>query len=255
MVGLDRDWARAARWWGTFAAVAFVAATIVYLLDAFNVLATPPTYVSTSAGQLQDEGVYWAALFAYHNQIWWDYVLRDSLYFFAYLALIPVILAANAAVRLRPAHIRIAGAFIAVGAIFGALNALTFLVLTDWWNGTAWDTVPAAIMASIGRTTDFIDGISRWCGTASEASLAIGLAYLGAACQADAALPRRLAPIAWAGAVILAAMVVVQELPVDTGPTWDILALVVGVFIAPAIAWMLGRRLGWTPATEGGAGS
>jgi len=247
---LDRDWARAARWWGTFVAIAFVIATIVYLLDAFDLLATPPHYASTAAGQLQDEGVFYAALFAYRHEIWWDHVLRDTLYFFAYLGLIPVLLAAIAAVRTHRSSIQIAGAFVGAGAIFGALNAVTFLVLTDWWKGTGWDEVPAALMASIGRTADFVDGISTWCGTASQAALALGFAYLGTACRADEALPRRLAPIAYAGAVILAAMIVIPQLPLDTGPLWDILALVVGVFIGPAVAWTLGRHLGRLPAKD-----
>jgi len=247
---LDRDWARAARWWGTFAAVAFVIATIVYLLDAFDLLATPPSYAPSPAGQLEDEATFYAALFSYRNLVWWSQVLRDVLYFFAYLGLIPVLLAANAAVRTQRATIQVAGGFIGVGVIFGALNAVTFLALTDWWKGTGWQTVPSEIMVAVGRTAEFVDGISTWFGTASQAALAIGFAYLGAAARTDVALPRRLTPIAFAGAAVLAAMVVIRLLPVDTGPLWDILAFAVGVVIGPAFAWILGRHLGALPPAQ-----
>ena len=67
------------------------------------------------------------AFFAYRYDTLWDYVLRDGLFFFAFLGFIPLALAANVATGGRRAAVQIAAAFIAVGAIFGALNAVDVL--------------------------------------------------------------------------------------------------------------------------------
>ena len=135
-----------------------------------RLIGSPPTSASTSAGQLQDEATYWAAFFAYRHATLWDYVLRDGLFFFAFLGFIPLVLAANVATGGRRAAVQIAGAFIAIGAIFGALNAVTFFVDVSWWRGTGWEQVPPGLMAAIGRGTEMMDDLSAWSGIASNAA-------------------------------------------------------------------------------------
>ena len=63
-------------------------------------------YAPTAAGQLQDEAVFWAAVFAYRHATLWDCVRRDDLYFFAFLGPLPLLLATNVATGERRAAVR-----------------------------------------------------------------------------------------------------------------------------------------------------
>ena len=98
-------------------------------------------------------------------------------------------------------------------------------------------------MAIGGRSTQLLDNLSSKAGMAEQAALVIAFAYLAIACRREPALPRRLAPVAWLGSVLLAVLVVIPWLPFDTGHTWDILGLVVGAIIAPVITIWLGLHL------------
>src|SRR5436190_3411933 len=177
-----------------------------------GVLGSRPAYVATAAGQLQDEATYWAAVFAYRHAALWDYVLRDGLFFFAFLGFIPLVLAANAATGGRRAAVQIAGAFITVGAIFGALNAVTFFVDVSWWRGTGWEQLPPSLMAAVGRGTEMMADLSAWSGIASSAALAIGLAYLAVACFTEPALSRPIGWVALAAAALEIVMVAAGEI-------------------------------------------
>lgn len=225
-----------------FSGIAFALATLAYLVEATGLIGSGPTYLATAAGQLQDEATYWAAFFAYRHDTLWDYVLRDGLFFFAFLGFIPLAMAANVATGGRRAAVRIAEAFIAVGAIFGALNAVTFFVDVSWWRGTGWEQVPPALMAAVGRGTELMDDLSAWCGIASSAALAVGLAYLGFASLTEPALSR---PIGWAvlltAALEVATIVVGQIGGLDT--IENALGLVTGVVLAPVIPIGLGMHL------------
>ena len=225
-----------------FSGIAFALATLAYLVEATGPIGSGPTYLATAAGQLQDEATYWAAFFAYRHDTLWDYVLRDGLFFFAFLGFIPLAMAANVATGGRRAAVQIAGAFIAVGAIFGALNAVTFFVDVSWWRGTGWDQVPAALMAAIGRGTELIDDLSAWCGIASNAALAQGLAYLGVACLTEPALSRRIGWVALATAALEVAIIVAGQIG-GLDAVENAFGLVTGVVLAPIIAIGLGRRV------------
>jgi hypothetical protein len=239
---VDQGWATAAKGWGLFSGIAFAVATVAYLVEATGLIGSPPTYAATAAGQLQDEATYWAAFFAYRHATLWDYVLRDGLFFFAFLGFIPLVLAANAATGGRRAAVQIAGAFIAVGAIFGALNAVTFFVEVSWWRGTGWEQQPPALMAAIGRGTELMDDLSAWSGIASNAALAIGLAYLGVACFTEPALSR---PIGWVALATAALEVVIIAMGQIGGldSVENLLSLITGVLFAPIIAIGLALRL------------
>jgi hypothetical protein len=247
----DRGWGSAARTWGLIAGVAFVAATLVYLVEAVGLLGSPAAYVSTAAGQLQDEAVFWAGVFAYRHTTLWDYALRDGLFFIAYLGLIPLVLAANATTGGGRAVVQIGGAFLAIGAFFGALNAVVYFADISYWRGTGWEQTPATIMAAVGRDTDAIDGISSWCGTASYAALALGLGYLGRACRVEAALPRRLGVVAYVGAATLVGLFALSVARIDgTDTLTELLSLVIGVIVAPIFTIGLGLHLGRVVARE-----
>jgi hypothetical protein len=243
--GSDRRWGRIARFWGVLVGVGLLAGSVLFLLESKGLLGTVPTYSGTSAGQLHDEARYWVAFFAYRNSTMWDYLLRDGILFAAFVGFIPLALAVNAATGGRRALVQVTAGFLGAGALFGALNAVAFLVDTSWWRSTGWEQVPAEIMVAIGRGTELMDDLSAWLGTASNAAFAIGLYYLGRACLTESALPRRLAPVALVGAALEAALVllVFAGLPgVDLVQT--LLQIATGVVIAPTIAIWLGLHLG-----------
>lgn len=241
---LDRGWAGAARFWGVAAGLGFAVAAILFVADVLGWIGTVPTYAATSAGQVQDEATYWAAYFAYRNSTLWDVLLRDALFFFSFLGILPVYLAANAATGGRRTAVQLSGAFAAVAAVFGCLNAVAFYAAIEYWRDAGWANVPATIMVIGGRTTQALDALSSKAGMAEQATLVIAFAYLGVACRREAALPRRMAPVAWLGSVLLAALVVIPWLPFDTGHAWDIISLVVGAIIAPVLTIWLGLHLG-----------
>jgi hypothetical protein len=246
--GLDAGWRSSARAWGLVSGLAFIVATVAYLVEGLGLLGSSPRYAPTSAGQLQDEAVYWVAFFAYRHATLWDYLLRDGLYVVAYLGLLPLALAANAATGGRRAMVQIGTGFVLVGAVFGILNAVAFFVSVDFWRGTGWEQVPPALMDAIGRTADTLDRLSGWSGTASFLALALGLAYLGRACRTEAALPRWAGLVAYVGVVVLGALVVLDMAQLDgTDTLWKALALVIRVFVAPVFAIGLGLHLGRSP--------
>ena len=238
----DREWGRAARFWGLLSGVAFAVATLTYLVEALGLIGAAPVYAPSAAGQLHDEAVFLAASFAYRNATLWDYVFRDGLFFVAWLGFLPLLLAANAATGGRRAAVQIGCAFLGAAAIFGALNAVAFFVDVDFWRNTGWAQIPAEIMVAVGRGTQFFDRLSSWCGTAANAALVIALFYLGWAFRSEAALPRRLGLVAWAGAALCAASIVVGQIP-DTEAIWNVLGLVTGVVVAPTLAIGLGLHL------------
>ena len=238
----DPGWATAARSWGLFSGIAFAVATVAYLIEATGLIGSAPTFAPSAAGQVQDEATYWAAFFAYRHATLWDYVLRDGLFFFAFLGFIPLVLAANVATGGRRAAVQIGGAFIAVGAIFGALNAVAFFVDVSWWRGTGWEQVPPGLMAAIGRGTEMMDDLSAWSGIASNAALAIGLTYLGVACMTEPALSRPIGWVALATAALEVVIIVVGQIGgLDT--VENVLSLLTGALFAPIIAIGLGLRL------------
>jgi len=242
MPSLDPAWARTARAWGIFAGVAFVIATLLFLVEATGLLASAPDYVQTGAGQVADEAAFHVASFAYQQQVLWDYVLRDGLYFFAYLALIPLGLGLREVVGGRRVAPQLAAAFLVVAAIFGCMNAFQTFVMIDYWKGSGWDQVPATIMDSVGRDLDLMDGLTRWTSTASYAVLAIAMFYVGRSCRMSDAMPRWLAVVAEAGAVILVALLAASVVP-DTDTLQDVLSLAIGVVIAPVFTIGLGVHI------------
>ena len=242
--GVDPEWLGIARLWGVLAGLGLVLATGLWALDAFGLLGAAPVYTATAAGQVNDEAVYYVAEFAWRRRNLWDFVLRDVLYSLAYLSFIPLMLAANVLTGRRWARVQVAGGFTAAAAVFGVLNAIPFLAASEYWRNTGWETVPPEVMLTVGRQTDALDQLSRMAGNAAYAALAVGLAYLGAACWSVEGMPRWLTPVAWIGTACLVAMLVIGELAVDTGHAWDILGLLVGVLVAPLVTIGLGLHLG-----------
>jgi hypothetical protein len=242
MASIDPAWARTARAWGIFAGAAFVVATVLFVVEATGLLASPPEYIPTSAGQVADEAAFHVASFAYQQQVLWDYVLRDGLYFFAYLALIPLGLGLREVVGHRRVAPQLAAVFLVVAAVFGCMNAFETFVMVDYWRSSGWEGVPAAIMDAVGRDLGLMDGLTRWTSIASFAALAIGLFYVGRSCRTSAAMPGWLGAVAYVGAGILVALVVVSVIP-DMDTPQRLLSLAIGAVIAPILTIGLGVHI------------
>ncbi len=156
-LSVDPAWGRTARAWGIFAGIAFAIATAAFVVEATGLLASSPDYTSTAAGQLIDEAKFLAASFAHQQQVLWDFVLRDGLYFFAYLALIPLAIGLREVAGHRRSAPQLAAAFLVVAAIFGCMNAFTTFVQVDYWRNSGWEQVPPAIMVAVGRDVDLMN--------------------------------------------------------------------------------------------------
>ena len=249
---IDPAWGRTARTWGVFGGIAFVVATLAYLVEATGLLASQPAYVATSAGQLADEAKFHFAAFTYGQQVQWDYWLRDGLYFFAYLALIPLGLGLREVAGRRRVAPQLAPAFLAIAAIFGCMNAFQTFVMVDYWKNSGWDGVPATIMTAVGRDLDLMNGVTRWDGIASYAALAIGLYYAGRACRSSRVLPSWLGVVAYAGTLILIGLTIVSLIP-DTDAIFNALGFAIGAVVAPVFTVGLGVHI--ARAARGGTTS
>jgi len=230
---------RTARVWGVFAGLAFAIATAAFVLEAAGLLASSPAYTPTAAGQLTDEAKFFVASFAYQQRVLWDFVLRDALFFFAFLALIPLGIGLREVAGRGRVAPQLAAAFLAVAAIFGCLNAYSTFVQVDYWKSSGWDTVPATIMVAVGRQLDLMSELSRWSGIASYAALATALYYLARACRSSAVLPGWLGVVAYVGAAILVAMIVVSQVD-GTDALNNLLSLAIGMVVAPLVTIGLG---------------
>lgn len=239
---VDPAWGRTARTWGVFAGTAFAIATAAYVVEATGLLASSPAYGPTAAGQLIDEAKFFVASFAYQQQVLWDYVLRDGLYFFAYLALIPLAIGLREVAGDRRVAPQLAAAFLVVAAIFGCMNAFMTFVQVDYWKNSGWDQVPAAIMVAVGRDVDLMNGLTRSAGIASYAALAIALYYLGRACRSGGVLPGRLGVVAYVGAAILVAMIVVSQVS-GADALNNLLSLAIGMVVAPIVTIGMGVHI------------
>jgi hypothetical protein len=252
-MSFDPAWGRTARAWGIFAGVAFAIATVAFVLEATGLLAVAPAFVQTSAGVIADEATFHAASFAYAQKVLWDFVLRDGLYFFAYLALIPLGFALREVVGRRGVAPQLAAAFLAIAAVFGCTNALQTFVMVDYWRNSGWEMIPATTMVAVGRDMALMDGLTRWAGIASYAALAIALYYVGRTCRSSSVMPGWLGSVAYVGAAILVALLVASVMP-DTDAVTNLLSLAIGAVVAPIVTIGLGVSLARAANIAGNAG-
>jgi hypothetical protein len=242
----DPAWGPIARIAGIFAGIAFFVATIAFLVEATGLLAEQPTYVRTAAGQIADDAAFYVTALAYQKAVLWDYVLRDGLYFFAYLALIPLGLALRELTGPRRAAQQLAAAFLFVAAIFGCMNAFQTFIPLGYWRGTGWEEVPATTMVTIGRVLNVVEGMTKWDSIASNITLAIAMVFVGRVIRDSGFAPKWLGSFAWLGAAVLASLAVSSVIP-GTNVVYDLLALVIGVLIAPVLSAALGIFLARAP--------
>lgn len=241
-IDVDPAWGRAGQAAGIFAGTAFLIATVAFVIEAAGVIATQPAYLQTGAGPIADEAAFNVASIAYHQQVLWDYILRDGLYFFAYLALIPFGLALREVTGRHRVAPQLAVAFLSVAAIFGCMDAFQTFIALGYWRGSGFEQVAPTTMVTIGRVLDLVGGITLWDTRASNVVLAIALFFVGRVLRASGLGPRWLGAVAWLGAVVLAVLPIVSLIGMDT--VYDLLALVVGAVIAPILMIGVGVSIG-----------
>jgi hypothetical protein len=239
---VDARWALIGRNAGYVAGVAFLLGTVLFLLDALDVLGDSPEYHVTSAGPLRDEANFWVAVFAHQRDIVWDIIARDTILPLAFVALIVLGIAIrHLAGPERPdGHLMVT--FFAVGGIFAIVADLTYLGAAEFWRIRGWRANPPEIMVAVGRVTEGIDSLTRWPEAAGFAVLALGALYLARLCRMTEALPR------WAGLVAVVTAPLLLLIAIADVARWDttnqIMSLVVGVVLAPVLTIGLGRHLG-----------
>lgn len=247
---IERTWRRIARASGYLAAVCLVVATVLYLLDALDALGAAPTYHATAAGDLQDEADWWVAYFAHQHHILWDVVGRDTLFPLAFVALIVTTLAVrNVGPARRRPEAQIMVVLFVAGGVLAALSDLIYLGAGEYWRSTGWSADPAAKMVAVGRSSGALEALTRWPEAAGFVVLAGGLACLA---RLSGALPRWLALLANVEAILLLGIAVAEAMHADTA--YDILSLLTGALVGPAVAagigWSLGRTAAPAPAAK-----
>ena len=236
----ERDWRLVARAAGWLTGGALLVATLLYLLDALDLLAKNH-YQPTGRG-LQDEANFWVAEFARQHQVLWDVIARDTLFPFAFVTLIVLGLAARSLVSMRSPTAQLMVAFFVVGGIVSALSDLGYLAATDYWRETGWSADVPERMVAVGRATQTIGSLTRWPEAAGFVVLAAALVCLGRLCRNADSLPTRLATLAELEALLLLGIAVAGALESDTA--YDIFSLLTGALVGPAVAIWLGMALG-----------
>jgi hypothetical protein len=238
---LDRTWRHVARASGYITGGAFLAGTVLYLLDATDVLAASVEFHSTGAG-LHDEATYWVAYFARQHDILWDIIARDTLFPLAFVALIVLSLAIRHLVGDERPDAQVMTTLFTVGGVFAALSDLLYLGATDFWRVSGWTPDPAAGMVAVGRSSQALESLTRWPEAAGFVVLAGALVCLGRLCAHRPELPQRTATLVYLEAVLLVGAAIAEAAKADT--TYDIFSLLTGAIVAPALTVWLGWHLG-----------
>jgi hypothetical protein len=228
------EWSRVGSVAGYTAAAAFLAGTVLFLLDAAGLLGAVP-----APGQLATrQARFYTAYFTHQQDIAWDIIARDTVFPVAFLALIVAALAIRARAGAASPEGQLVVTSFTVGGILAILADLTFLAAVEYWRYTG---LQAGGTAGAGRMLDGIQVLTHW-------PEAFGFAILAGGCVALARLwpgHRGLASVptlACTEAVLLLGIGVTGVIPYDIG--YDLLSLAAGAIVGPALGICLARALG-----------
>jgi hypothetical protein len=238
----EQAWRRVGRGSGYLAAAALLVGTVLFLLDATDVLGAGPEFHRTAAGPLQDEANFWVAYFAHQHHIVWDVIARDCLFPLAFVALIVLSLAIRNLVLSERPEAQLMTNFFVVGGVVSALSDLLYLGGTDYFRETGWTAQPAARMVAVGRSTEVFNALTRWPEAAGFVILAGALVCLGRLCHVRAELPSKLGLLVYLEALLLVGIAIAGVMRTDT--TYNIFSLLTGALVGPAVGLWLGWHLG-----------
>jgi len=243
----ERAWARIGRIAAYIAAIGFLATTVLYLLDVYDVLDPTPAFVQTSAGELQDEAHFWAAIFAHQHAIVWDVIARDTLGPIAFVALIIVGIALRRRIDGDRPERQLMVTFLTVGGVVAAISSLAYLANVEFWR-LPWGAIPKdgeTSIVAVGRATTAIDNLTIWPEAFGYVVVALGIVCIGSAVRRGTGMPRRLGTLAYVTAGTLVALAVATAMDADNARS--LLALAVGAVLAPTLCVSIGRMLGRGP--------
>lgn len=234
-------WRRVGAIAGYVSAAALLTGTILFLLDATNVLGDNKARPIPGASPLQNEAHYWVGQFAYQHHILWDIIARDTLLPLAFLALVVLALAVRALSRSDGPDGQLMVVFFAIGGTLSALADLIYLGATDYWRLTGWSHLNTVSMVAAARSASTIDSLTRWPEAAGFIVLAAALLCLGNLCRSQAGLPSVLGLVAYLEAALLVGIAVAGVMQSDTA--YNIFSLLTGALVGPLVAAALGRHL------------
>lgn len=235
------SWSRVALIAGWVAGVGLVLQTVLFLLDAANVLADEPERRRTAAGAEVDRAQYYQDYFDRQNSILWDIVVRDTVGPVAFLALAVWALAVVAALRsVGPVGV-LTVFFFTVGALLHAISDLIYLSLERFWRFDDFSADPPGPMNSFGAAVDAVDISTTYLEAASYLVLAAGAWGVSRLTLRDGRIPRWLglsAAIEAAALVLLGlGMALQQDLVFQVGGAFA------GIVLGPLVAIGLGHAL------------
>ena len=153
-------WSRLGRAAGYVAGGAFLAQTVLFLLDVTGVIAPQTMYQVTDRGLQQDLTVYYVSYNERMHSIWWDVALRDVLGPLGYLALIVLILALLHVAGTGKPQEEIGRLFVILGASTAALSDLMYLSHITWWRRGGFQATPDII--AYGRAFEVVDNVGNY---------------------------------------------------------------------------------------------
>lgn len=232
-------WRRIGRAAGYLAGGAFLAQTILFLLDVTGVLAAPVAYQATERGSQQDLVDYYVDYHERMHGIWWDVALRDVLGPLGYLALIVLVVALlHVAGAGRPRE-ELGQLFVVLGASTAALSDLMYLSHISGWRSGGFEATPDII--AYGRAVEVVDNVGNYLQWAGFLVLALGFTCLGPTLSGAAFRRRWLGILAYLQAAGLMAFVLTNV--AEAKVAGYIAAVASGLIIGPALAILLGHAL------------
>jgi hypothetical protein len=240
----ERAWARVGMIASFTAAIGFLVVTVLFLLDALDLLDRSPVYVTTPSGQLKDEARFWGAVFEHQHRIVWDVIVRDLVGPAAFVALIVVGVAlARRAGGDDPAR-RLMVVFLSAGGLISAIASLLYLGNVEFWRLPWGPIAPDAetSVIAVGRATTAIDNLTVWPEAFGYLVLAAGVLCISSVVRRGSGMPRRLATLASVTGGGLAALAVATM--ADTDTPRSVLSFAVGAVLAPWLCVWLGLVLG-----------
>jgi hypothetical protein len=237
--GSAAAWSRIGRAAGYLAGGAFLAQTILYLLDVTGALAPQTKYQVTERGLQQDLTDYYIRYNERMHSIWWDVALRDVLGPLGYLALIVLVFALLHLAGAGKAREELGQLFVVLGASTAALSDLMYLSHITWWRRGGFQATPDVI--AHGRAFEIVDNVGNYLQWAGCLVLALGFICL-APTLSEAPLRRRwLSLLAYCQAAALLAFVLTHVADADVAGY--IAAAVSGLVLGPALAILMGHAL------------
>lgn len=234
------SWGRVGAVAGYVAGAGILGQTSLFLLDATDALADSPEFVETGDGRMQDVATFYAALFERQHDIVWNIILRDIVGPVAFVALLVAALAAANLVRARRPEGQLLVLFLGTGALLAVVQDLMYLALTVYWREDGWRADEG--MVAVGRATEAVNNITVPLQQAAFVLLAVGLVCLARITRVEPGWSRLLGLLAYAEAVGLLGAATASALRNDAA--FNVLALLIGILLGPAVAVLLGLQLG-----------